>query len=727
MSGAGRLSAQNLQAMKMMVAYNEKKTGKPGGNEGCEASGRRCPLNRLRNIGIIAHIDAGKTTVTERILYATHRIHRMGEVHQGTAVMDWMEQEKERGITITSAATTCFWKEHQVNIIDTPGHVDFTMEVERVLRVLDGAVGVFCGVGGVQSQSETVWRQADRYRVPRLVFINKMDRVGADFEAVVSMIRERLGAAVVPVQIPLGSEESFRGVIDLLTVRALFFENDETDGVKIVEDSIPGEFSVEAERARAFLCERVAEADEATTDLFLENPDLDGEVLCAGLRRATLAGRLYPALCGSALRNRGIQPLLDAVTAYLPSPREVPSVHGRRPRDGEIIEREADDFAPVSALAFKIMADSYVGRLAFLRVYSGQVRKGNNLYNPRTRKRERVSRLLLLHADNREEVDVLYAGEIGGVAGMREIATGDTLCTENQPVELESISFPQNVIAMAIEPRTQADRERLLQALETLAAEDPSLKLFSDAETGQTLIGGMGELHLEIIRDRLEREFRVKAKAGRPVVAYRETITRPAGAAHCFDREIGGQRHVARVELRVEPLARGEGVAFAVKAPENVLPSIFRDVVEEGIRDQIATGCLLNHTVTDVSVTVVGGEFYEDRSTAVAFRTAAALAVREALLQADPRLLEPWMNLEVVTPDEHLGEIIGDINSRRGNVSEVVARGTTRIVRASAPLASLFGYATAIRSLSRGRATHTMEPGGFDFVPPDFQEQLLQG
>ncbi len=711
----------------MMVSQKGKKTKgtQPSGHR--ESAGRRCALDRLRNIGIIAHIDAGKTTVTERILFFSGRVHRMGEVHQGTAVMDWMAQEKERGITITSAATTCFWTERQINIIDTPGHVDFTMEVERALRVLDGAVGVFCGVGGVQSQSETVWRQADRYHVPRLVFINKMDRVGADFDAVVTDIRERLGAAAVPVQMPIGSENAFSGVVDLVEMRAFQRDSDKADTAPMVAAPIPESIAVAAERARAALCERVAEADEATTDAYLLNPDLTPDQVRAGLRRATIAGRLFPLLCGSALRNMGIQPLLDAVVAYLPSPLEVPRVRGHHPRDGEIVERAADDFEPTSALAFKIMSDPYVGRLAFLRVYSGQVKKGQNLYNPRTRKRTRVTRLLLLHADAREEVDTLYAGEIGAVAGMHEIGTGDTLCAENQPVVLEKISFPQNVIAMAIEPRTQADRDRLIEALESLTAEDPSLKLFSDAETGQTLIGGMGELHLEIVRDRIEREFNVVANVGKPMVSYRETITRPAKASHVFDRVIGGQRHFARVDVEVSPLERGAGVAVTGKPAETDIPAGFRDVVEHGIRDQLATGCLANYAVTDVAVKIVGGEFDTDNSSDIAFRTAATLAVREALQQAAPRILEPWMLLEVVTPEEHLGDILGDINSRRGSVREVVTRGSTQFVRASAPLAALFGYATAIRSLSRGRAAYTMEPGGFEIMPSDLQEQLMQG
>ncbi len=717
----------------MMVSQKKKKSTAAQTAGAREASGRRCALERLRNLGIIAHIDAGKTTVTERMLFLSGRVHRMGEVHQGTAVMDWMDQEKERGITITSAATTCFWKEHQVNIIDTPGHVDFTMEVERALRVLDGAIGVFCGVGGVQSQSETVWRQADRYRVPRLVFINKMDRVGADFDGVVADIRERLGAAAVPLQIPIGSENAFRGMVDLVSMRAFMYDLNKVDDVHradqtvMDEQPIPESVSVEAERARAALCERVAEVDEATTDAYLVNPDLTPEQLQTGLRRATIGGRLCPVLCGSALRNMGIQPLLDAVVAYLPSPREVSSVRGHHPRDGQVSERAADDFEPVSALAFKIMADPYVGRLAFLRVYSGQVRKGQNLYNPRTAKRTRVTRLLLLHAEAREEVETLYAGEIGAIAGMREIATGDTLCAENQPIQLEKISFPQNVIAMAIEPRTQADQDRLLEALESLAAEDPSLKLFRDAETGQTLIGGMGELHLEIVRDRIAREFKVTAKAGKPMVAYRETITQTAAASHVFDREIGGQRQFARVDVELSPLERGAGVVVSGKPPETEIPAEFRKVVKEGVRDQLATGWLANYAVTDVSVKLVGGAYYPDFSSAVAFRTAATLAVREALQQAAPRILEPWMNLEVVTPDAHLGDILGDINSRRGSVKEVVTRGSTQFVRAAAPLAALFGYATAIRSLSRGRAAYTMEPGGFDVMPSDLQEQLMQG
>ncbi len=551
-----------------MVSHRAKRDAHAGDTGGQEATGRRCALERLRNIGIIAHIDAGKTTLSERILYYTGRVHRMGEVHQGTAVMDWMAQEKERGITITSAATTCFWDERQINLIDTPGHVDFTMEVERALRVLDGAIGVFCGVGGVQSQSETVWRQADRHHVPRLAFVNKMDRMGANFAAVTDMIRERLGVAVAPVQRPIGAEDAFRGVIDLVAMNALCFDSDPDGGsVKIVP--IPAEEAVASERDRASLCERVAEVDEATLEVYLENPDLTPEQLRAGLRRATIAGRLCPVLCGSALHNCGIQPLLDAVVAYLPSPLDVPRIRGQHPRSGETVERAADDFEPASALAFKIVADAYVGRLAFLRVYSGQVRKGQNLYNPRTRKRERVARLLLLHADARQDVETLYAGEIGAVAGMREIGTGDTLCAENQPVELEKIAFPQNVIAMAIEPRSQADRDRMVQALETMAAEDPSLKVFRDSETGQTLIGGMGELHLEIISDRLRRLTSRRAAVARWLPIVRPSRNRPRGRIFSTVKSGGSVRRHASI-WRSPHVSAGPGRRSLLQCPNQL-------------------------------------------------------------------------------------------------------------------------------------------------------------
>ncbi|MBU4460288.1 MAG: elongation factor G [Verrucomicrobia bacterium] len=689
-----------------------------------EAAGRRTVLARLRNIGIIAHIDAGKTTVSERILYYSGRVHKMGEVHEGTTVMDWMVQEQERGITITSAATTLSWNGHTVNLIDTPGHVDFTAEVERSLRVLDGAVGVFCGVAGVQPQSETVWRQAKRYRVPCLVFVNKMDRMGARFDFVVESLRERLQAPVAVIQLPWGVEDAFRGAIDLIRMRALDFD-EATQGARRVESPVPAELAAAAEAARATLCEAVAEADEATLDAYLAAPDLPADVLVAGLRRATIAGRLVPVLCGSALRNKGIQPLLDAVVDFLPSPLEVPAVHGLHPKTGATVERGPGDAEPLAALAFKIATDPYVGKLAFLRIYSGVIKKGQNVFNPRTRKRERVQRLVALHANHREDVEILHSGEIGALAGMKGLTTGDTLCAENQPVLLESIHFPEPVIAMAIEPRTAADRPALDAALAALAEEDPTFRVSADVETGQTLISGMGELHLEIIRDRLLREFRVQGNAGRPMVSYRETITKASSASHRFLRDIGGASQFADVALAVSPNARGAGNAVDMDVSDRQIPPQFRAAVEEGVRDALLTGVLGSYALVDVLVRVTGGAFREEDSTEVAFKTAAVMALREALGAAGPVLLEPVMAVEVVTPDAHMGDVISDLSARRGRVRDMEARDGSQIVRAEAPLVELFGYATALRSLTKGRASYTMEPRCFEVVPEAIQGAIL--
>ncbi len=695
------------------------------GNAGArEASGRRTVLARLRNIGIVAHIDAGKTTVSERILYYSGRVHKMGEVHEGTTVMDWMVQEQERGITITSAATTLQWNGHAVNLIDTPGHVDFTAEVERSLRVLDGAVGVFCGVAGVQPQSETVWRQAKRYGVPRLAFVNKMDRKGARFDFVVESLRERLHAPVAVIQIPIGAEDGFRGCIDLIRMRALEFD-ESVQGARVVQLPVPSELSVAAEAARAALCEVVAEADEASLDAYMASPDLPADVLIAGLRRATIACRLVPVLCGSALHNKGIQPLLDAVVDFLPSPLDVPAIRGHHPKTGVEIDRQASDAEPMAALAFKIATDPYVGKLAFLRIYSGVLKKGQNVFNPRTRKRERVQRIVAMHANHREDVDALHAGEIGGLAGMKGLTTGDTLCAENQPVLLERIQFPEPVIAMAIEPRTSADRPSLDAALAALAEEDPTFRVSVDGETGQTLISGMGELHLEIIRDRLIREFRVQGNAGRPMVSYRETITKTDSASHRFQREIGGAVQFAEVELAVGPSPRGAGNTVVFDVAEKQIPPEFRDAVEEGVRDALLTGVLGSYALVDVAVRVTGGVFREEDSTEVAFKTAAVMALREALGAAGPVLLEPVMAVEVVTPDAHMGDVLSDLSARRGRVKEMEAQDGSQVVRAEAPLVEMFGYATALRSLTKGRASYTMEPRCFEVVPEALQGAIL--
>ncbi|MFA5042951.1 MAG: elongation factor G [Kiritimatiellia bacterium] len=678
----------------------------------------------VRNFGIMAHIDAGKTTLTERILFYTGRLHKMGEVHEGTATMDWMIQEQERGITITSAATVCFWRDCQVNVIDTPGHVDFTAEVERSLRVLDGAVGVFCAVGGVQPQSETVWRQADRYGVPRVAFVNKMDRVGADFDRVLAEIRERLTPNAVAVQLPWGAEDRFKGVVDLIGMKALVFE-DTSLGAVIRAEAIPAELAVAAERARAELMEKVAEADEAVLSAYLENPEVPTALLKAGLRRATIARKLVPVLCGAALRNKGIQPVIDAVVDYLPSPLDIPPVQGFHPKTEEVLSRPASDLEPLAALAFKIVNNPYMGKMIFVRVYAGCLKKGQNVFNPRTNRRERVMRLLQLHADQHEEVECLFAGEIGALAGMKEISTGDTISSENKPIVLERIRFPEPVVSMAIEPKTQADREDLIKSLAALSEEDPTFKVSTHPDTGQTLVNGMGELHLEIIKDRLWREYKVKANAGEPTVAYRETVTAVGAASYCFDREIGGRRQFAGLTLTVAPAPRKAGNKIDVQVSTESLPHEFRSAVADGIQDALATGLLGHFPVVDVIVSVTAASCDVSDSTEVAFRTAAVMAFREALKEAAPVLLEPIMSLEIVTPAETMGDVLGDLNARRGKVKGLASQPPAQIIRAEVPLAELFGYATAVRSLTRGRAGYTMEPFMFEIVPEQIQKRIL--
>ena len=688
-----------------------------------EATGRGHALAAIRNIGIVAHIDAGKTTTTERILFYTGKVHKMGEVHDGNTVMDWMVQEQERGITITSAATTCFWKDRQINIIDTPGHVDFTAEVERSLRVLDGAVGVFCAVGGVQPQSETVWRQANKYGVPRIAFVNKMDRTGASFERVVAELRGKLRARAVPLQIPWGREENYQGLVDLVRMRALTFDEDAL-GAKVREQDVPAELAEAAQQAREQLLEAVAESDEALLNAYLDEGDLSFEALQAGIRKATIAGQMVPVLCGTSLRNKGIQPLLDAVVDYLPSPLDVPAVKGRHPKTDEELERTTGDFEPLCALAFKVATDPFVGKLVFMRVYSGELRKGANVWNPRTQKRERIMRLIRLHANQREEIEALFSGEIGAIAGIKGVGTGDTLCAEQKPIVLERIVFPEPVVAMAIEPKTQADKEKMQAALADLADEDPTFRVGQNPETGQTIIQGMGELHLEILRDRMLREFKVQANAGRPMVAYRETITADGAAEYVFDRELGGKRHFAMVGLRLEKNERGAGNSVDFKISSDLMPHDFRSVVEEGIRDGLSTGVLGNFPTVDVRVTVVNGQWHPVDSSEIAFRSAASMALREAAQTARPALLEPIMALEIVAPEEHLGDVLGDLNVRRGQVKDVAQRDGVRVVEATVPLAELFGYATTLRSLTRGRAGYTMEPTRFDVVPESLCREL---
>ncbi|MFO7536054.1 MAG: elongation factor G [Kiritimatiellia bacterium] len=676
---------------------------------------------RLRNFGIAAHIDAGKTTVSERILFYAGRVHRMGEVHDGNTTMDWMIQEKERGITITSAATTCFWRDHQLNLIDTPGHVDFTVEVERSMRVLDGAVAVFCAVGGVQPQSETVWRQADRYHVPRIAFINKMDRSGADFKSVLEQIRTKLDAVAVPLQIPVGQEEHFEGVVDLLEMKAHYFMD--ATGRTVDVRPIPGVLAAEAEQARAEMVEQVAERDEAVLQAYLESPEVPLELLRAGIRRATIKGALVPVLCGSALKNKGVQSLLDAVVDFLPCPLDVGAVTGIHPKSGETQTREPDDLGPLAALAFKLATDAF-GRLVFVRIYSGQLKKGATVFNPRTRKRERIGKLIRLHADAREDTDALFSGEIGAVIGLKDTVTGDTLCAEHLPVVLERIRFPEPVIAMAIEPRSKADKEKLVETLQTLAAEDPTCRISINEETGQTLLSGMGELHLEILIDRMLREFKVQANVGKPMVAYRETVTGQGRGESVFDREIGGQAHFAKVVVEVEAAPRGQGNRVEVTASTDRIPELFRESLCEGLQDVLVTGLLAGYPLTDVRVNVVDGAFNELSSTEVAFRTAAAMAAREGIQAARPVLLEPIMKVEVLTPAESMGEVLGDLNARRGRVRELASKGSLQLVHAAVPLAEMFGYATAIRSLSKGRASHTMEPHSFDVAPEAIQQAM---
>ncbi len=710
----------------MEIVLNQARPGKERTEDHAspEAEGRPTSLARIRNMGIVAHIDAGKTTVSERILFYSGRVHKMGEVHEGTTVMDWMVQEQERGITITSAATHLRWRDHEIGLIDTPGHVDFTAEVERSLRVLDGAVGVFCGVAGVQPQSETVWRQARRYHVPCVAFVNKMDRSGANFAHVVASMREKLHANAVPVQIPVGSEDRFRGVVDLVRMVALVFD-EASQGAQVIEAPIPADLRSSAEEARASLVVAVAEVDEPTLDAYMANPDVPAAELRDGIRRATIAGRLVPVLCGTALKNKGIQPLMDAVVDYLPSPLDIPPMEGRHPKTDEPVLRRPSDHEPLAALVFKLAADPYFGKLAFVRVYSGMMRKGGNVFNPRTRKRDRLGRLVRLHANHREDCETVYAGEICGVVGLKQVTTGDTLCAENQPVQLERIAFPEPVIAMAIEPRTQADKPALEAALQTLADEDPTFRVSVDADSGQTLISGMGELHLEILRDRLLREFRVPVSAGRPMVSYREAIEAPARAVHVFDREIAGRTQYARIELAVEPRVRGTGNAVEIKATREQIPDEFRDAVEQGVRDGLCTGVLGHYALVDVGVRVTGGESRTVESTDVAFRTATVLALREALQAGKPVLLEPVMALEVETPEAHMGDVLGDLNARRGRVRNMEIRDGRHVISAEVPLAELFGYATTLRSLSKGRASHTMEPKSFEKVPEQLQAAIL--
>ena len=677
---------------------------------------RETPIERVRNIGVIAHIDAGKTTVTERILYYTGRTHRLGETHEGTAVMDWMEQERERGITITSAATTAEWRDHRVNIIDTPGHVDFTVEVERSLRVLDGGVVVFDGVAGVEPQSETVWRQANRYRVPRICFVNKMDRTGADFGRTLGMIADRLGAVPAPLQLPLGEGEDFGGVIDLVTMRVLRFAGER--GERVAEDEIPAASLDAAREARELLVERVAEHDDQLMVSFLEGHEIDEAELRKAIRRATIANAIAPVLAGSALRNKGVQPLLDAIVTYLPSPAEVPPVTAHDARDAErTVERGASDEEPLTALAFKVVSDPFVGRLVFFRVYSGVVRSGGQALNGSRGRKERFGRLLRMHADSREDIEYVHAGEIAAAIGLKDTFTGDTLSDPDQPVVLEAIRFPAPVIAVAIEPRTRGDQDRLGESLQRLAEEDPTFKVRYDEETGQTVISGMGELHLEVIVDRMRREFRVEANVGRPQVAYRETLTREVRAEGRFVRQTGGRGQYGHCVLEVAPRAPGSGFAFEDRTIGGSIPREYVGAVRQGVERALTAGARAGYPVVDVAVAVVDGSHHPVDSSDIAFQAAGALGMREALDRGGSVLLEPVMKIEVVTPDDHFGDVLGDIGGRRGQVLGSEPRGNAQVIAAMVPLSETFGYATDVRSLTQGRATYSMEFDHYEQAP----------
>jgi elongation factor G len=682
-------------------------------------------LSKTRNIGIMAHIDAGKTTTTERILYYTGKIHRLGNVDDGSTTTDWMEQEKERGITITSAAISCSWKDHNINIIDTPGHVDFTIEVERSLRVLDGAIALFCAVGGVEPQSETVWRQADRYRVPRIAFINKMDRTGADFYNALKMIRERLGANAVPIQIPIGEADLFTGVIDLIKMKAVVYK-DETLGAQWEELEIPHELMAKAKDYRTHLLEAVSEYDDTLLENYLHDQPITEEQIRAAIRKAVIDVSMVPVMCGASYKNKGVQPLLDAVNYYLPSPLDMPDTKGTHPKTGEEITRKPDPNAPFAALAFKIMTDPYVGKLTYFRVYSGTVEAGSYVYNTTTGKKERIGRLLLMHADKREDIKAAKAGDIVAAVGLKETRTGHTLCVENKQIVLESMHFPEPVISVAIEPKTKADQDKLGESLNKLAEEDPTFKIRSDEETGQTLIAGMGELHLEILVDRLLREFKVHAHVGKPQVAYKETIRRKVEAEGKFVHQSGGRGQFGHVYIEIEPNEPGKGFEFESKIVGGVVPKEYIKPTMEGIQQAMQTGVLAGYPMVDIKVALTDGSYHEVDSSEMAFKIAGSMAFKEGAKKAGPVLLEPMMDVEVVVPEEYLGQVMGDLNSRRGKIRGFVPRRDAQVVAASVPLAEMFGYATTLRSLTQGRAIYTMQFSHYEPVPQNIAEGLTE-
>ena len=680
-------------------------------------------LSHTRNIGIAAHIDAGKTTLTERILFFAGRIHKMGETHEGAAQMDWMDQERERGITITSAVTQCFWHDTRINIIDTPGHVDFTMEVERSMRVLDGAIAVFDSSQGVEPQSETVWRQADKYHVPRIAFANKMDKTGASFQLVLSSMKDRLGAVALPVQWPMGAEDRFKGIIDLVEMQAVFY-NDEV-GQDIVVGDIPAEYQELAAEKRNLMIERLADADDDVAMLFLEGEEIDAETIRAGIRQATIQLKLYPVLCGSALKNKGVQRLLDAVGYYLPSPLDVPAMKGVLPEGGEDT-RPSDVSAPTAALAFKIVTDPYVGRLVFVRVYSGALVAGTYVYNVSKGKRERIGRLLKMHANSREEIERIEAGELGAVIGLKDTTTGDTLADPDHPILLESIEIPEPVITVAIEPASKADQDKLSNGLIKLAEEDPTFRIETDSETSQTKISGMGELHLEIIVDRLKREFGVNANVGAPQVAYRETIMKNVDVEGKFVRQTGGRGQYGHVKVRAEPKGRGEGTEFENAVVGGTVPKDFIPAVQKGVEEALQSGPLLGFPIVDIKITLYDGSYHEVDSSEMAFKIAASMAVREVMSKGQATVLEPIMRVEVVTPDSYMGDVIGSLNSRRGQIQGMEPRANAQVVAANVPLSEMFGYATDLRSLTQGRAVFTMLLDHYEPVPRNIQEELVK-
>ncbi len=684
---------------------------------------RKFPLDKTRNIGIMAHIDAGKTTTTERILFYTGRVHKIGEVHDGAATMDWMVQEQERGITITSAATTCLWEGHRINIIDTPGHVDFTVEVERSLRVLDGAVAVFCAKGGVEPQSETVWRQADKYGVPRMAYINKMDIVGADFFRVIDMMKSRLGANAVPIQLPIGIEDTYKGIVDLVTMKAIVYTDDL--GKVSEQTEIPEDMKELAELHRQNLLDAVAESDDELMMKYLEGEELTVEEIKEGIRKATIACKMTPVLCGSSYKNKGVQPLLDAVVDYMPAPTDIPAIKGLNPETGAEDERPAEDAKPFSALAFKIMADPYVGKLTFFRVYSGKLDSGSYVFNSTKGRKERVGRILQMHANHREEIDAVYTGDIAAAVGFKDTTTGDTLCDDKHPIILESMVFPEPVISVAVEPKTKADQDKMGVALARLAEEDPTFRMYTDPETGQTIIQGMGELHLEIIVDRMLREFKVDCNVGKPQVAYRETIRKAVKAEGRFIRQSGGRGQYGHCWLELIPQAHGAGFEFESRIVGGVIPKEYIGPIEAGVKEAMESGVLAGFPMVDVKVIVYDGSYHDVDSSEMAFKIAGSMGFKAGAAKADPTLLEPYMKVEVTVPEEYMGDVIGDMNSRRGRIEGMEARSGAQVIRAFVPMAEMFGYATDLRSRTQGRGTYSMEFDHYEEVPKNIAEAII--